>query len=108
MADGIKVLSLTSEHENPLIVVTRYWSGHIVVRTEATVTPMEVHEPREVTIPMFDALGPLSREREAANLRKVFGSAADVYVVACRTAGGTQKQGMFAIPKANKLLIEVR
>jgi hypothetical protein len=108
MSEGIKAVSLTSEHENPQIVVTRYWSGHIVVRTAAPVTPMEIREPREVTIPLFESLGPLSREREAGNLRKAFGSAADVYVVACRTAGGSRKQGMFAIPKASELLIEVR
>lgn len=108
MAEEVKTVNLTSDHENPLIVITRYWHGHVTVRTGAPLTPMTVREPREVFIPTFEPLGSLSREKEVANLRKAFGAAADVYVVACETAGGTCKQGMFAVPKASKLLIEVR
>lgn len=108
MAEGIKTVPLTPDHENPLIVVTRYWAGHIVVRTEAPMTVMAVREPREVTIPLFDQLGSQTQEREAVNLRNAFGSAADVYVIGCQTPSGVRKHGMFAIPKANELLIEVR
>lgn len=108
MADLVKIISLTSGHENPLVVIQRDWDGELVVCTEVPATPMAVHTPAELTIPLFDMMGPISKAEEAEILRKATSRPVDIYLVAIKTKAGVHRNGMVAVPRAHNPTLEVR
>lgn len=107
MAPQLKTLRLTSDHENPQVILHRNWFGHAVVATESRGLPMKVETPDVVTIPMFETMGPVTQAREVEALRRVYEKPSDIYIVHCTTPAGAQTRGLIAVPRAVVPIVEI-
>lgn len=96
----VKIISLTSSHENPQVVLRKDWYGYVVMCTEARMSLIKVETPDTVVVPMRKPTGPLTQKQDVLALHTAFKKSADVYVIHCKTPAGVQTQGMIAVPRA--------
>lgn len=108
MDTSVKIISLTSPHENPQVLLRKDWFGYVVLRTEEGKSTMTVDHPETVTVPMTKPMGPATRQQEESILRTAYKKAADVYLIHVETAAGVRSQGMIAVPRAVRPAITLR
>jgi len=106
VADVVKTIRLSALRENPRVLLHKNWVGHVVMCTESPRTPMTVSAATIVTVPMVDSMGPVSAGFEVDSLRAAYHGPMDIYVIHCTTPAGVSTQGMIAVPKALKPVVE--
>jgi len=80
--------------------VEKTWEGACVVLGSTPTSAIRVTSPTNVVIPLYDAMGPLSRKLAATTLRRVAQSPVDLFIVEVCTPAGVQGYGMVAVPQA--------
>lgn len=93
----IKVVRLTSEVPQPVLLVHRQRDVPVVLLAEGNMAIL-IHRPPCVPVPLLPSRSAVGQERAAVLLRHAAQWPAEVYLVAVRHAAGVVGYGMVAVP----------
>lgn len=98
MSPSVKTRRIRSDCENPVLKLRRTWDGPTVVAGEGLLNVLVVHRPEEVSVPLGENQGPISRQRTVEALCRAAPFAADAYVIEVSSPSGRRRYGVFAVP----------